>query len=674
MPQAKRKAKRKYKMTVAGQLVKHLGLQMYSGAVPAIAELISNAYDAMARNVWIEIPLDRALDQDQDVISVKDDGHGMTYNECNQLYLNVGLERRKRAGDWTKKCGDLKPRKVQGRKGIGKLSGFGIAERIEIRSIRGHGISHFAMNYSDLTRAESFLSEEGYEPETLVDDAKITKKPPETHVKLAQLKITRAIPKGQFMTSLARRLLVLDHNFTVHINGEPVTRDEIPFQFRFPSGPGQWQRATLENGQEVRWWAGFCKETIRDDQQRGFVVYVRGKLAQEPWFFDLSGGVWGQHGMQYMTGEIRADFLDESVDLISTDRGTVRWEDPIAVPLLKWGKKKVKDLLEKWSEKRTAAKKKSPVVVKYLALSESLPQRERTVFKNVVSRVTSIPQIDKDKEGRDLVDDLVEFIYNALTNRRFLEVIRQVNAASPDDRAKFDEVLSEWDIIEAISTAHLVKGRVEIIKKFRDMLKRRVPEKPDMQEYLKKHPWLIDPKWTLLAHEKGLDTLLLKHFDIEKGNDKEGGRRVDFFCLGDSRSVAHVVELKHPGKVVGRTELRQNEDYVDYLRECLITASLDPKKKRTSISGIFICREIRNEDVEFANGLRNLGKVTAWTYDDLLRTTLQMHRDFLRVVKDRAPEGDPRIAELDDIEGSMADLPRGKRGKRKKRAGRKTNK
>ena len=50
--QAKKRAvQRKYKLSVAGQLFKHLGLQMYSGAVPAISELISNAYDAMARNV-----------------------------------------------------------------------------------------------------------------------------------------------------------------------------------------------------------------------------------------------------------------------------------------------------------------------------------------------------------------------------------------------------------------------------------------------------------------------------------------------------------------------------------------------------------------------------------------------------------------------------------------------
>src|SRR3972149_3435068 len=87
---------RQYKMTVAGQLFKHLGLQMYSGAVPAISELISNAYDAMAKNVWITIPTGRSIQQ-TDEIMVKDDGHGMSFKECNSLYLSVGKNRRSNA-------------------------------------------------------------------------------------------------------------------------------------------------------------------------------------------------------------------------------------------------------------------------------------------------------------------------------------------------------------------------------------------------------------------------------------------------------------------------------------------------------------------------------------------------------------------------------------------------
>ena len=149
---------------------------------------------------------------------------------------------------------------------------------------------------------------------------------------LSQLKISRAINEEDFRRSLARRLLMLAQDFTVHVNGKPIYRHEIPFQFRFPTKRGKWETADLGNSQQIQWWAGFSKETISDEEQRGFVVYVRGKLAQTPWFFDLSGGVWGQHGMQYLTGEIQADFLDEAVDLIATDRGTVRWEDPQAIP------------------------------------------------------------------------------------------------------------------------------------------------------------------------------------------------------------------------------------------------------------------------------------------------------------------------------------------------------
>lgn len=119
--------RREYKMTVAGQLFNHLGLQMYSGAVPAISELISNAYDAMAKNVWITLPIGRPMKQTDEII-VKDDGQGMSYEECNSLYLSVGRNRRTNASEWTKPYNGLKPRKVQGRKGIGKLAGFGICK------------------------------------------------------------------------------------------------------------------------------------------------------------------------------------------------------------------------------------------------------------------------------------------------------------------------------------------------------------------------------------------------------------------------------------------------------------------------------------------------------------------------------------------------------------------
>ena len=464
---------------------------------------------------------------------------------------------------------------------------------------------------------------------------------------MSRLKIRRAVNEDEFKQSIARRLLVLDENFTVHVNGTAISRQEIPFQFRFPEDVGSWETADLSNGQQFQWWAGFCKNTIPDEEQRGFVVYAHGKLAQTPWFFDLSGGVWGQHGMQYLTGEIQADFLDESVDLIATDRGAVRWEDPTAVPLKEWGRKKIKELLEKWVDRRREKKIKSPKVVSYLEQAEKLPAKEREIFKRVVNRICDIPQLDKDQDGKDIADELVEFVYNALTNRSFLEAIRQLNTASPDDVAQFTEVLSDWDIIEAINTAHLVKGRVEIIRTFKQMIKDKVPEKPDMQDYVREHPWLIDPKWTVLFHERALDTVISEQFGIEKSGDTEGRQRLDFFCLGDGHKTAYIVETKKPGDLVGREEFDKLRDYVLFLQERLQNEA-NEEHRRTTVEGLLIADRIREGHKGHADTHRRAKTFEIRTWNSLLTSAETLHMGLFDVVKKRAPADDPRMKSLSE--------------------------
>ena len=635
-------SERKYKMTVAGQLFKHLGLQMYSGAVPAISELISNAYDAMARNVWIELPTHASITSSDEIV-VRDDGHGMSFDECNSLYLSVGRDRRIKHDEWTKEYRGLSSRKVQGRKGIGKLAGFGIANLIDVRTIKSEKIAHFRMDYDELTRSSNFADTEGYAPKSLPDDGRQTDDPAGTTVRLTRLKLSRSINEEQFKKSIARRLLVIDESFTVHVNDTQVSRQEIPFQFRFPKSAGAWQTDELSNGQQFHWWAGFCDGTIPDEEQRGFVIYVRGKLAQTPWFFDLSGGVWGQHGMQYFTGEIKADFLDDSVDLIATDRGTVRWEDPTSVPLKEWGRGKIRELLKTWSDKRREVKLTSPKVSRYLQQAEKLPERERQIFTKVVDRICGIPQLDKDQEGRDVADDLVDFAFNALTNRSFLDTIRQLNAASAGDVTQFTEILSDWNIIEAVNTAHLVRGRVEIIRKFEQLIEDRVPEKPDMQWYLSNYPWLIDPKWTMLAHEKSLDKTIIDHFKLSASGEIAGRKRLDFFCLGDSQT-AHVVEVKRPGDLVGREEFNQVEEYVLFLRNQLQRSATTSEHQRSVVRGLLIADRVRPGEEEYKDARKDVVDFRTW--QNLLMVARTMHEEFLRVVTERAPADDPRMHNL----------------------------
>lgn len=623
-------------MSVAGQLIKHFGLQMYSGAVPAIVELISNSYDAMAKNVWIEIPTGESI-KTSDQIIVKDDGHGMSFAECNDNYLAVGRNRRTNRHKLTDAYNGLPPRKVQGRKGIGKLAGFGIANQLDIETVKDKKISCFRMDFEKLTESDEFADTGGVSLDPLEGDGEQTKESPYTKVTLLELKIKRKIVEADFRKSIARRLLILDGNFTVHINGQVLSRGEIPLQFRFPDGKGKWYSEKLKNGKEIKWWAGFCENTIPDEEQRGLVVYVRGKLAQTPWFFDLSGGVWGQHGLQYLTGEVKADFLDEEEsDLIATDRGSIRWEDPLATSLQHWGKGKVKELLSEWVKKRSKHKKRSNVVLEYLELAEKLSPKERDIFKKIVSRICSIPQLDKDQEGKDIADELVEFAYHALTNRHLLEAIKQLKTMSSDDLEAMNQILHEWSIIEAVNVAHSVKGRVEIIRKFQQMIEDKVPEKPNMQNYLRDNPWLINPQWIMLTHEKAMDTIIETHFDGKKTGALS---RPDFFCLGDGLNTAYAVEIKRPGKPATEEDLDQIRDYVRYLKG---------KCGREIVEGLLIVEDVPKALDDLVEMYKPFFRVTSWS--TLLSTARTLNEGFLKAVTNRAPADDPMIQRLSDVD------------------------
>src|SRR5579884_2051994 len=112
-----------------GRIIDHLGIQMYQSPTAAIAELIANSWDADAENVLISLP-DHMTDDAQ--ITVVDDGNGMTFDECENRYLNVGYPRR---GSAPVAQSSEKSRPILGRKGIGKFAGFGIAQVIRVETV-----------------------------------------------------------------------------------------------------------------------------------------------------------------------------------------------------------------------------------------------------------------------------------------------------------------------------------------------------------------------------------------------------------------------------------------------------------------------------------------------------------------------------------------------------------
>ena len=83
---------RKYKMAISENVLCHLGIGLYSNIPAVLSETVANAWDADAGLVEIN------TDYDNDLITIQDDGHGMTGDDANDKYLHVGCDRRKNGG------------------------------------------------------------------------------------------------------------------------------------------------------------------------------------------------------------------------------------------------------------------------------------------------------------------------------------------------------------------------------------------------------------------------------------------------------------------------------------------------------------------------------------------------------------------------------------------------
>lgn len=110
-----------YNFNISLSVLNHLGRNLYRNIITVIGEAISNAWDADAENVRINI------DREHNMMCILDDGLGMSGDDFQDKFLKIGYSKRK-DGEFKSPKG----RPYIGRKGIGKLALLSCANRIHI--------------------------------------------------------------------------------------------------------------------------------------------------------------------------------------------------------------------------------------------------------------------------------------------------------------------------------------------------------------------------------------------------------------------------------------------------------------------------------------------------------------------------------------------------------------
>lgn len=607
----------KLSMRFDPRTIEHLGLQMYSTLPPVIAELVSNSYDADAEDVSI-----RLYDKNQKKIIVEDDGHGMSFDEINEKFLLIGRNRRLKEESEKSLSGK---RYVIGKKGLGKLAFFGIAEHVIIETVSNYKKTVFEMDWQKIKRIDKL--DEPYLPRILEKEVATDKKQG-TKMILTEIKRKSEFSPEHLAISLSKYFQVFNEkDFKVNIyhneEKEPVgvTNDlrysniEVTFQWDFPKNLSDkivYQFADIISGKLIS-----AKETVPSDM-RGVALFSRGKLVNNYDFLDVKAT---SHGYSYITGWLDIDFIEEfDKDVISTNRQSLNWELEETSELKNYLESVYRLFFNEQKDNKRKQKEQEVKKVTGVDLGAwlvKLPKHEAQLAKKMTDSILNAEGIDVIKAG-----ELIKYTQDSFQFEAFKELASELEDATFDNPDKIIDLFKEWQVIEAKEFYKIAQVRIETIKKFEYHINNNSREVPEIHKFLKQFPWILDPRIMNFEDEVTYSQLLRDNFKEEHldSNDK----RIDFLCVNFSESY-FIIELKRPESVIGKNQLEQAVEYVSFVRERL------GNEYGRNIYCYIIGKKLASSDYvkTIAQALKNDKVVYFRPYTELLSNAKKYHQEFI---------------------------------------------
>lgn len=569
--------KHQFKLEVDLNVINHLGVGLYSSTPAALTELVANAWDADASEVHITI------DKTKQTISIEDDGHGMTASAIKGKFLNVGYSRRRQSPNGKKS--DSGNRRVMGRKGIGKLSMFALAELVNVTSqSAGQEIVGFVVDVPQLKESLE-RDHKSLELDEFVGEP--FSKGKGTRIVLEKILTGLKTTEGYLRVKLARRFSVLGdvYGFKVYLNGNEITKSDrgfyqhVQFLWAFdkatqvatqklaanlasiaktdvlgaPKEPCiQMLDALVTCGTDSFPVTGYVASVFRpqnlgskEDSANIFSVFANGRVFAENILDEANSAKYYQN---YLVGEVHADFLDDDdVDRATASREAIKRDDPRYQALLGFVRTTLEGIGDQWDEWRTELgldpnDKGNAGVNEWLATLTD--RRDLIVARKLMTSIKNATIHSDDIKN----DAAKKILYRgAIIGFEKLKLRKQLDrlvGVSDVLSAEFASIFSSLNDVEEAAYSEITKQRLEVIKKFKDIASDPSALEKVAQKYLFEHLWLLDPSWDRVTG-RGEMELTLTEFIKKRDPDSSGARLDITYRASSGRHI--VVELKKPG-------------------------------------------------------------------------------------------------------------------------------
>ena len=178
----------------------------------AIVELIANAHDAGATELYIDWPVDLFINKNP-IIKFKDNGQGMSNEEFKKIWAELSYDRLKNSDgeiELETDNGEIILRKVYGKNGKGRHSPFAFSKKYNVKTIKNGECSIFEIS-EDSEVGFTISEKEKYDTEE--NDGTI--------ISFKISKIDNNLSIESIRETIATRFLK-DSNFKIFLNNEII--------------------------------------------------------------------------------------------------------------------------------------------------------------------------------------------------------------------------------------------------------------------------------------------------------------------------------------------------------------------------------------------------------------------------------------------------------------------
>ncbi len=649
-----------YRMTLSLHVLNELGINLYSNVPAVLAEVVANSWDADATCVRIEI------DRENRRIVITDDGRGMLVdeqvNEINAKYLTVGYHRRdeddevdehgriltrdEKGNSITPKFG----RPVMGRKGIGKLSLFAIADEFHVHTARlGHKAGCVLSSEGIRTQLKG---ESGvYHPLQIAPSAVEVEQG--TRIILTDLKKDISQASGNLRTRLARRFGIRgeSYGFKIVIDNKKVSIEDRDYFQKVqhlweygeskPTFESQCNRLAVhfnrpnqvspEHDWRVSGWIGTAYRSgdLKEGKEsiNKLVILVREKLAQEDILEEFGeGGVYAS----YVFGELHADFLDidNDDDIATSSRQRIIEDDLRYVALRRFIGEELKEIQRNWTglrnrEGEEVAKQIPAIDSWFQKLGPDHRQKARSIFGK-------INQLNLEDDQRRV---LLQNGVIAFETLRHKEQLEKLESLSTQDMSTIAKIFDDLDDLEATLYHRIVAERLQVIEALKSAVDNNALERV-LQEHIFTHLWLLDPSWerataTVPSYMEASVTKMFEDEDKDLTKEERSSRIDIKYTTAQGKHV--IVELKKADRSIRTDEVYRQLDNYRRAFEKVARQHEDPPKPLELIC--IVGKDLRGwvdhrERERTAEALAAIGGRVV-TYQQLIAGSEASYREFL---------------------------------------------